>query len=245
VGGNAGGGDGLGMAGDGLGFDMHVEAGPNTQCVREGVHEPGMASDSSGYENLNWGGFHGVNFGSFQTQSPPRPPAQRGRTSRVEGNFPELSAGSRSDLSDYDSEGADDTNTMNVGSEALKHAYRDETWSQRSFTYDPKPREFLGRRGTQKFFAHMPTLLQLFELFWPFNLLRKIFIETNRYATEPLNAQGSTRGGAKMGDLDNCRVESISGNSHVYGNETPTELQVLLEESRNSFPLSYHFQHHN
>jgi hypothetical protein len=114
VGGNAGGGDGLGMAGDGLGFDMHVEAGPNTQSVREGVHEPCMASDSSGYENLNWGGFHGVNFGSFQIQSPPRPPVQRGRTSRVEGNFPELSARSRSDLSDYDSEGVDDTNTMNV-----------------------------------------------------------------------------------------------------------------------------------
>jgi hypothetical protein len=51
--------------------------------------------------------------------------------------------------------------------------------------------------------------------------------------------------GAKMEDLDNCRVESTFGNSHVYGNETPTKLQVLLGESRDSFPLSYHFQHHD
>jgi hypothetical protein len=112
-----------------------------------------------------------VNFGSFQTESPPNLLVQRRRTSRIQGNFPELSTGSRSDLSDYDSKDPDDANTMNVGSDALKHAYRDEIWSQRSFTYDTKPWEFLGRRGTQKFFAHMPTLLQLFELFWPFNLL--------------------------------------------------------------------------
>jgi hypothetical protein len=47
----------------------------------------------------------------------------------------------------------------------------------------------------------MPTILQLFELFWPFNLLRKIVIETNRYATESLDAHGSTRGGPKWETL--------------------------------------------
>jgi hypothetical protein len=70
------GGGGLEMAGDYTG-DMYVEAGPNTHYVREGMHEPGMATDISGYENLNWGGVHGVNFRSFQIESPPSPPAQR------------------------------------------------------------------------------------------------------------------------------------------------------------------------
>jgi hypothetical protein len=33
--------------------------------------------------------------------------------------------------------------------------------------------------GTTKFFAHIPSILTLFELFWPFYLMRKIVIETN------------------------------------------------------------------
>ena len=77
----------------------------------------------------------------------------------------------------------------------MKHVYRDETWSQSFFTYDPKPQEFIGRRDTMQFFYHIPTILQLFEFFWPFNLLRKIVIETNQYAIEPIDAQRNTRGG--------------------------------------------------
>jgi hypothetical protein len=84
-----------------------------------------------------------------------------------------------------------------VENNGVKHAYRDETWSQDFFTYDPKPKQFLGRRGTSKFFDHIPTILQLFELFWPFNMLRKIVFETNRYATHSLDALGNTMGGAK------------------------------------------------
>jgi hypothetical protein len=114
----------------------------------------------------------------------------------------------------------------------------------KTFTYDPKPREFLGRRGTEKFFAHMPIILQLFELFWPFNLLHKIVIETNQYATEPLDAHSNTRGGAKMGDFIKCRIESVFGDSYVHGNEEATELQVLLGESGDFFPLPNYFEHH-
>jgi RES domain-containing protein len=52
-----------------------------------------------------------------------------------------------------------------------------------------------------QFFEYIPIILQLFELFWPFNLFRKIVIETNRYAMERLDAKGTTRGGAKWENL--------------------------------------------
>jgi hypothetical protein len=59
LGGNAkGGGNGLEMAGNYAG-DMQYEAGPSTHCIREGVHEPGLGSDISDHDNLNWGGLWG------------------------------------------------------------------------------------------------------------------------------------------------------------------------------------------
>jgi hypothetical protein len=39
--------------------------------------------------------------------------------------------------------------------------------------------------------------MQLFQLFWPFTLLREIVVETNRYAINPLDALGYTMGGRK------------------------------------------------
>jgi hypothetical protein len=45
------------------------------------------------------------------------------------------------------------------------------------------------------FFAGIPTILQLFDLFWPRTLLCKIVTETNRYATQPLDTQRNTMGG--------------------------------------------------
>ena len=50
------------------------------------------------------------------------------------------------------------------------------------------------RRGVSRFFSHLPTIMQLWELFWPFNLLRKIVVETNRYASHLLDATGNTMG---------------------------------------------------
>jgi hypothetical protein len=44
------------------------------------------------------------------------------------------------------------------------------------------------RKAPTPFFYHIPSILQLLELFWPFNFLRKIVIVTNRYATHPLEA---------------------------------------------------------
>lgn len=49
----------------------------------------------------------------------------------------------------------------------LRHEYEDSTWSQEFFTYDPKPREFTGFPSLRTFFVGIPTILQLFELFWP------------------------------------------------------------------------------
>jgi hypothetical protein len=125
---------------------------------------------------------YGLNIGTSLQGSPPSPVQTRRRKVKSQSQFPELSAASSNDISEFESEEEDDGITRIEGTEALKHAYRDETWSQKCFTYDPKPREFLGRKGTQKFFECMPTILQLFELFWPFNLLCKIVMETNRYA---------------------------------------------------------------
>jgi hypothetical protein len=51
--------------------------------------------------------------------------------------------------------------------------------------------------GTTQFFAHMPSILTLFELFWPFNVMSKIVIETTRYATHVIDALGNTQGGPK------------------------------------------------
>jgi hypothetical protein len=90
-----------------------------------------------------------------------------------------------------------DTSTGDGDMHGVRHVYRDETWSTKFFTYDPKPKEFRGRMGTTKFFVHMPSLLTLFELFWPCNLLRKIVLETNRYASHVVDALGNTMGGPK------------------------------------------------
>jgi hypothetical protein len=73
--------------------------------------------------------------------------------------------------------------------------YRDETWSKQNFTYSPPRIPFLGRQGPRSDYGNgMPTFLHLFDLFWPYSILRKIVCETNRYAMES-NGEGSTVGG--------------------------------------------------
>jgi hypothetical protein len=84
-------------------------------------------------------------------------PAQRRRRHRVAGQYAQLSPEAIYDISEYDSE--DDTNVGDVVSDGIRHEYRYATWSQKSFTYDPKPQEFLGRRRTIQFFHHLPSIL--------------------------------------------------------------------------------------
>lgn len=90
---------------------------------------------------------------------------------------------------DDSSEGEDPNDPHSV-----KHRFRDSTWSRNNFTYYPKLKVFQGSPGPTRDFREMPTFMQLFSLFWPNTLLRKIVRETNRYATTP-DEDGNTRGG--------------------------------------------------
>jgi hypothetical protein len=123
-------------------------------------------------------------------------PVRTRRRTKVESLFLQLSDGSSIDISEYGTE-EEDSNSEDGDLSVLKHVYRDETWSTNFFTYDPKPRHFRGRMGTTKFFVYIPSILTFFELFWPFTVLRKIVIETNRYATHIIDAMGNTIGGCK------------------------------------------------
>jgi hypothetical protein len=123
---------------------------------------------------------------------------RRRRTMIVQRQVTQLSGRSESEISDYEIGEEDESNPEVVELNGVKHVYKDETWSQNFFTYDPKPKEFTGRSCTSRVFPHLPSILQLWELFWPFNLLRKIVVETNRYASHPLDALGNTMG-AKNG----------------------------------------------
>jgi hypothetical protein len=98
---------------------------------------------------------------------------------------------------------------------SVRHDFQDNTWSQDSFTYDPKPREFNGSQGPRSFFAGIPTILQLFELFWPRTLLHKIVQETNCYATRPLDARGNTMGGPKWVNLTIAGLKAFLA-IHMY-----------------------------
>jgi hypothetical protein len=118
-----------------------------------------------------------------------------------------LSSGSEDNFSDYEF----DEDTTSAGDPLLnivRDEFQDHTWSQEFFIYDPKPREFTSLCCPTTFFAGISTLLQLFDLFWPRILLRKIVVETNRYATHPLDAQGKTMEGPK---LKNLRIVELSG----------------------------------
>lgn len=106
----------------------------------------------------------------------------------------QLSLGSFIDMSNSGTEEEGNTNRGADDVNAVKYIYRDETWSQKFFTYDPKRIDFVGSRGTTQDFDQVPSVASLFDLFWLLTLLLKIVIETNRYASHPLYAKGNTMG---------------------------------------------------
>jgi hypothetical protein len=119
----------------------------------------------------------------------------RSRGPRVQRQVTQLSIES-SDFTGSESD-EENANTWDPIMNGVRHEFQNNTWLQDFFTYDPKPREFSSFHGPHSFFAGIPTLLQLFDLFWPRTLLRKIVVETNCYATRLLDALGNCMGGPK------------------------------------------------
>jgi hypothetical protein len=118
------------------------------------------AGPSTAYEGL------GIGTGwTWEEHGPKNGPGigQGSRGPRVQRKITQLSTWTN-DFFDY---GTDEDNG-NAGvpvMSGLRHEYEDSIWSQEFFTYDPKPREFTGSLGLRTFFAGIPTILQLFELF--------------------------------------------------------------------------------
>ena len=77
------------------------------------------------------------------------------------------------------------------------------TWAQDYSTYDPSPVEFRGGNATANPFDVFPTVGELWELFWPIDLLCKIVCENKRYVGV-MDALGKTIGGAIVGTHTLC-----------------------------------------
>ena len=73
----------------------------------------------------------------------------------------------------------------------MKFAYCASTWPKEHDTFDPEPREFTGESsGTSHYYFDVPTFMHFFRKFWPWDLIRQIRDETNRYAGS-LNKNGN------------------------------------------------------
>ena len=106
----------------------------------------------------------------------------------------ELSQDSYSTSGDFGSDVNDD-NIMPLDVDDPRHIFRNATWNQTDFSYDPAQIQFQGNGGTRGFYDVMPTLLQFWELFWPATIMRTIVRESNKYAETIMNAFGHTMGG--------------------------------------------------
>jgi hypothetical protein len=66
----------------------------------------------------------------------------------------QLSIGLEGSIPDYETSVKDDEDNENSDCNGIKHMFRDETWSQTNFTYDPPCMPFLGRQDNAKFFQN-------------------------------------------------------------------------------------------
>jgi hypothetical protein len=116
---------------------------------RPSKHGPAAATGGHGfpepwhtmgyYDETNWDAVNGFQGQGSGENIPSRHVPRKSRRIRVQGQVTQLSRGSATEISEYETEEEDTGNTWDVGNEAVKHAYRDETWSQSFFTYNPKP----------------------------------------------------------------------------------------------------------
>jgi hypothetical protein len=171
--------------------------------IRNGLglphHEPRL-------EGASWLGTSGwaANTEDVQEGIPARATTTvpRRRRATIPSNMPMLDNASDGSIGQYseEEEEGEMVSTGVVDKSSVNWIYRDETWSQDNFKYDPEPIEFTGfggpkkRLGGETGWALFPTFMQLFKLFWPDNRLKKIVVENNRYA-RVVDAEGKTKGG--------------------------------------------------
>jgi hypothetical protein len=195
--------------GDWAAMDGVQGGGPSHMAV--GASSVAAEATSLPSQGMGIGWTRGVGGEEFTDFMPRRESHSRGP--RVERQFTQLSPQS-SDFAGSESE-EENANTWDPIMNGMRHEFQDNTWSQEFFTYDPKLKEFFGSHGPCSFFAGIPTLLQLFDLFWPYALLLKIVQETNRYATRLLDALGNCMGGPKWVNLTIAGLKAFLA-IHMY-----------------------------
>ena len=234
-------GEGDGVSGGGLGW---VGVGGRTWL---GVFWPSYFDHEVGPSapyGMDWPNIMhgGDDVGLYGGSSPRTIPLKR-RECRVQEEFPELSVGSLNDIFHYKCDDGDDATTRTMGSEAVKQAYRDETWSK-IVSHMILNLENLLVEGVHK--DSLLTCQQFYNCLSFFGHSISYAKLSLRQTVMPQSLwmhKGIQGGGGKMGDFDHSRIESVFGYLHVYGDEKATELQDLLEESGNSFSLSNHCKH--
>ena len=121
----------------------------------------------------------------------------------------------------------------------MKYIYQDGIWFKNFFTYDPKSRDFLGRRGTKRNFHQVPSVRHLFHLFWPKSMVCKIIIVISFI----LLMHSTIQRRKKLGTYNKSKIEKNSDNSHIHVDEKTIKYLILLRERWVHFSLSHHLQY--
>ena len=108
------------------------------------------------------------------------------------------------------------------------------------FTYDPAQIQFHGKR----LYDVMPILLQLWESFWPTNIMRTIVHKSNRYAETMVDAFGHTIGGCHWVPLIIAELRVFMA-LHIYMDlKKTTKCENILVEAWIILPLSRYLQYY-
>ena len=86
-------------------------------------------------------------------------------------------------------------------------------------------------------------MMQLFELYWSFHILRNIVNETNWYIILCTN-NGELPRGISWKLFIFCGILGLACHMVVYGCKETTKFEELLDERRFGFPLLYHFKNY-
>lgn len=108
---------------------------------------------------------------------------------------------------------------------SIQYIFRETTWSQSHYTYSPAPREFVEHSGAHDNFRRMPSFLQLFSLLCLYTVLRKIVVETNRYAGTP-NADGICPGGPSWYQFTVAELKAYLAVQMFMGLKTQSNLKI-------------------